>query len=301
MYLWRKLAEPHWLSARESILQARSRGQLAIISKPGRKRLQLEITCRSRNDSRRFVEEFGGRAEKLPRDWLQRFTRVSKTKPLKLGKRLLISKQGDSQITSEVGKPPLLVIPASTAFGTGEHATTAMSLRLLDQLTREWKSGWSLADLGTGSGILALAAKRFGARRVLAIDVDPVAISTAKINARRNGIGGVDFQLADLRHSKPPRNTDIVTANLFSGLLMRLLPKLRRSGWLILSGLLRTQENEFLRALRRNNIEIVKVKRRGKWITVLAKGSGCVPLAAAGGRLTPLWICVSKGRQLGSF
>src|SRR6266496_1676033 len=199
MYLWRKLAEPHWLSARESILQACSRGQLAIISKPGRKRLQLEITCRSRNDSRRFVEEFGGRAEKLPRDWLKRFTRVSKTKPLKLGKRLLISKQRDSQITSEVGKPPLLVIPASTAFGTGEHATTAMSLRLLEQLTREWKSGWSLADL---------------------------------------------------RHWKPPRNTDIVTANLFSGLLMRLLPKLRRSGWLILSGLLCTHGNEFLRALR---------------------------------------------------
>jgi ribosomal protein L11 methyltransferase len=301
MYLWRKLAEPHWLSARESILQARSRGQLAIISKPGRKRLQLEITFRSRNDSRRLVEEFGGRAEKLPRHWLQRFTRVSKTKPLKLGKRLLISRKDNSQITSAVGKPPLLVIPASTAFGTGEHATTAMSLRLLEQLTRGWKNGWSLADLGTGSGILALAAKRFGARRVLAIDVDPVAISTAKINARRNGIGGVDFQLADLRHWKPPRNLDIVTANLFSGLLMRLLPKLRRSGWLILSGLLRTQENEFLRALRRNNIEIVKVKRRGKWITVLAKGSACIPPAAAGGRLTPLWICVGKGRQLGSF
>ncbi len=269
MYLWRKTVEPHWLDTREKILQTRSRGRLAIISRPGRRRLQLEIPCRSRNQSQTLVKEFGGRAEKLPRDWLKRFTRVSKTKPLKLGKRLLISKQGDSQITSEVGKPPLLVIPASTAFGTGEHATTAMSLRLLEQLTREWKSGWSLADLGTGSGILALAAKRFGARRVLAIDVDPVAISTAKINARRNGIGGVDFQLADLRHWKLPRNLEIVTANLFSGLLMRLLPKL--------------------------------IKRRGKWITVLAKGSGCVPLAAAGGRLTPLWICVSKGRQLGSF
>ncbi len=268
MYLWRKTVEPHWLDTREKILQTRSRGRLAIISRPGRRRLQLEIPCRSRNQSQTLVKEFGGRAEKLPRDWLKR---------------------------------SLLVIPASTAFGTGEHATTAMSLRLLEQLTREWKSGWSLADLGTGSGILALAAKRFGARRVLAIDVDPVAISTAKINARRNGIGGVDFQLADLRHWKLPRNLEIVTANLFSGLLMRLLPKLRRSGWLILSGLLRTQENEFLRALRRNNIEIVKVKRRGKWITVLAKGSGCVPLAAAGGRLTPLWICVSKGRQLGSF
>ena len=237
--------------------------------------MQLEITCRSRNDSQKLVEEFGGHAEKLSRDWLKRFTDGEKSKPLKIGKRLVISRKADSQIISAVGKPPLLVIPGGRAFGTGEHATTVMSLRLLEQLTRGWKNGSSLVDLGTGSGILALAAKRFGARRVLAIDVDPVAISTAKTNARRNGIGGVDFQLGDLRHWKPPRNIDIVTANLFIGLLMRLLPKLTHSGWLILSGLLRTQENEFLRVLRRNKIEIVKVKRRGKWIAVLAKSSAC--------------------------
>ena len=290
MYLWRKLAELRWLSAREDILQARSPCRLAIISRPGRKRLQLEITCRSRNDSQKLVEEFGGHAEKLSRDWLKRFTDGEKSKPLKIGKRLVISRKADSQIISAVGKPPLLVIPGGRAFGTGEHATTVMSLRLLEQLTRRWKNDWSLVDLGTGSGILALAAKRFGARRVLAIDVDPVAISTAKTNARRNGIGGVDFQLGDLRHWKPPRNIDIVTANLFIGLLMRLLPKLTHSGWLILSGLLRTQENEFLRVLRRNKIEIVKVKRRAKWIAVLAKSSACVPPAAAGQRLAPLWI-----------
>jgi len=273
MYLWRKAVAPHWLSAREKILQTRSHGRLAIISRPGRNRLQLEIACTSRNDFQKLVEEFGGHAEKLRRDSLTRFTDGEKSKPLKIGKRLAISRKGDSQIAPAVGKPPLLVIPGGRAFGTGEHATTAMSLRLLEQLTREWKSGWSFADLGTGSGILALAARRFGARRVLAIDVDPVAISTAKTNARRNGISGVDFQLGDLRHWKPPRNIDIVTANLFSGLLMRLLPKLRPSGWLILSGLLRLQENEFLRGLRRNNIAIMNVKRRGKWIAVLAKGS----------------------------
>ena len=290
MYLWRKAVAPHWLSAREKILQTRSHGRLAIISRPGCKRLQLEIACASRNDSRKLVEEFGGDAEKLQREWLKRLRDGEKSKPLKIGKRLVISRKGDFPNAPAVGKPPLLVIPGGRAFGTGEHATTAMSLRLLEQLTREWKSGWSFADLGTGSGILALAARRFGARRVLAIDVDPVAISTAKTNARRNGISGVDFQLGDLRHWKPPRNIDIVTANLFIGLLMRLLPKLTHSGWLILSGLLRTQENEFLRVLRRNKIEIVKVKRRAKWIAVLAKSSACVPPAAAGQRLAPLWI-----------
>src|SRR5712672_3163571 len=91
MYQWCKLAEPRWLGAHERILQARAHGKLAIISRPGRKRLQLEIACRSRNLARKLVEEFGGRAEKWPRDWLKRFADLHKSKLLKIGKRLLIS------------------------------------------------------------------------------------------------------------------------------------------------------------------------------------------------------------------
>ena len=205
MYLWRKIAGPRWLSARENILQARSAGRLAIISRPGRKRQQLEIACTSRNDSRKLVEEFGGRTEKLPRNWLKRFACLHGSKPLKVGKRLVIAGKIDFQTPKAfvLKKRRLLVIPASAAFGTGEHATTAMSLRLLERLTREWRNRWSLGDLGTGSGILALAAKRFGAGRLVGIDIDPKAISVAKVNARLNKIDNVDFKLGDLRNWKP--------------------------------------------------------------------------------------------------
>ncbi len=273
MYLWRKIAGPHWLGAHENILQACSGGRLAIISKPGRKRRRLEIACTSRDDSRKLVEKFGGRVEKLPRDWLQRFARLHQSKQIKVGKRLVIAGKIDFQTSKAFGlkKPRLLVIPASAAFGTGEHATTAMSLRLLEGLTREWKNSWSLGDLGTGSGILALAAKRFGAGRVVGIDIDPKAISVAKANARLNKIDNVDFKLGDLRKWKSRAGRDIVAANLYSRLLIEILPKLRRGHWLILSGVLRMQENKLLHALRRNKIEIVKVNRRGKWIAVLAK------------------------------
>src|SRR4029450_377513 len=273
MYLWRKIAEPRWLGAHENILQARSGGRLAIISKPGRKRRQLEIACTSRNDSRKLVEEFGGRTEKLPRNWLQRFARLHQSKPIKVGKRLVIAGKVDFQTPKAfvLNKPRLLVIPASAAFGTGEHATTAMSLRLLERLTREWKNSWSLADLGTGSGILALAAKRFGAGRLVGIDIDPKAIFVAKANARLNKIDHVDFKLGDLRKWKSWAGRHIVAANLYSVLLIEILPKLKRSNWLILSGVLRMHENKFFHALRRNKIEIVKVNRRGKWIAVLAK------------------------------
>jgi ribosomal protein L11 methylase PrmA len=153
----------------------------------------------------------------------------------------------------------------------GRHVTTAMSLRLLERLTREWKNGWSLVDLGTGTGIFALAAKRFGAGRVVGIDVDPKAISVAKANARLSKIDNVDFKLGDLRKWKSWAGRNIVAANLYGELLIEILPKLKRSNWLILSGVLRMHESEFLRPLQRNHIEIVKVNRRGKWIAILAR------------------------------
>jgi ribosomal protein L11 methyltransferase len=268
MHLWRKLVEPGWLGEHENILQARSHGRLVIILRPGHKRLQLEIACTSHNISRKLIEEFGGRTEKWPCDWLKRFADLHKSKPLKIGKRLLI---GRAPKKAEADSFPYsLIIPAGAALGTGEHSTPAMSLRFLECLTRKWKDGWSLADLGTGSGILALAAKRLGAGRVIGIDNDPKAISIAKANARLNKIDNVDFHLGDLRKWKPTGARDIIAANLYSELLIEVLPKLKRCTWLILSGVLRTEESEFLCVLRRNNIEIVNAKRRGKWIAVMA-------------------------------
>jgi ribosomal protein L11 methyltransferase len=180
-----------------------------------------------------------------------------------------------------------LVIPAGMAFGTGEHMTTAMSLRMLERLTREGVArgaqggtrvrspdkGFSLLDLGTGSGILALAAARFGAKRITAIDHDPIAIATAKENARRNNIKQVDFRIADVRRWRFPARIDIITANLFSELLIEILPKLKFAEWLILSGILRSQEPRLLRALKRNEIAVRENNRRGKWVALLAMGA----------------------------
>ena len=176
--------------------------------------------------------------------------------------------------TAHTIKAALLVIPAALAFGTGEHATTAMSLRFLEQLTRRWERGWSLVDLGTGSGILALAAKRFGAGRVIGIDNDPAAISMAKSNARLNKIRGATFQLGDVHRWNRAQRTDVITANLYSGLLIEMLPKLSGSGWLILSGILRSQKHEFVDALQRNHLDVIDMKRRGKWMAFLARRTG---------------------------
>jgi ribosomal protein L11 methyltransferase len=274
MYLWQRLAPPQWWAENEERLRSRLGHRLAVIERPKRTRLQVEAACESRAVLRDVAKEFGGRIEKLPTNWLRRFSQEGEPKPLKVGKRLIINVGGTSASRQHRPLAHNLLVPAGAAFGTGEHPTTAMSLRLLEQTTRGWKAGWSIADLGTGSGILALAGKRFGARRITAIDDDPIAISTAKRNARLNRIDNVQFRVADVRGWKLPRHTDIVTANLFSELLIEILPALTRGRWLILSGILREQEDQLTRALRRQKIDLIRVCRRGKWIALLARCSG---------------------------
>src|SRR5215472_2982664 len=171
MYLWRRWASQEWLIDNEGAVRTLTSDRLAVIERPNRKRVRLEVASESRAVLQKLEKQFGGRIQKFPRDWLKR-SLPRKTKPIKVGSRRLI-------------------IPAGAAFGTGEHATTAMSLRLLEKISREWRSGcWSTVDLGTGSGILALAARLLGAKRVFGIDNDPIAISTAKQNARLNSIRG---------------------------------------------------------------------------------------------------------------
>ncbi len=284
MYLWRRLAAPRWLIANEELLRSRVRDRLTVIERPGWNRALLEVACQSQKQARALVKEFDGRIERLPRDWLERLAK-EKSKPLRIGKRLVIMRAKEKR---EAGSFPYrLVLPAGAAFGTGQHATTAMSLRLLEQVTRGWTSGWSLVDLGSGAGILALAAKRFGAKSVIGIDVDPIAIATAKQNARLNKIDNVDFRVADVRRWNCPHKIHIVTANLFSELLIEVLPKLKRSRWLILSGVLRGQEKELVRALRRNKIDIVRVRRRGKWIAILGRTVHRTVRAIEGNRPLP--------------
>src|SRR6266699_4903015 len=184
MFVWRKRASADWLAANEAALREVTGQQLAIISRPGRKNAIAEVAGSNRRDLENIRSHFGGTIEKLSRDWLTRFSGAQTTKPIKIGKRLIIYRSVTSKNRSR-NKNTSLLIPAGTAFGTGEHTTTAMSLRLLERCTRSWGArgrerspdqNWTLLDLGTGSGILALAAVRFGTRRVIAIDHDPVAI-----------------------------------------------------------------------------------------------------------------------------
>ncbi|MEO8438785.1 MAG: 50S ribosomal protein L11 methyltransferase [Spartobacteria bacterium] len=269
MILWQKQATTSWLAANETSLEILAGSDLAIIARPGKPRTLVQVTCRDRVAARKLRETFGGTVRPCPRFW----ARPQKPHaPFRIGRRL--------EIVSERSGPPRendtrqLVIPAAGAFGTGEHATTAMSLRLLEASSRKLAPGWRLLDAGTGTGILALAARRFGAGRVLGLDNDPRAIAHARSNARLNRISRASFTAADVLNWKPAHRYDFITANLFSELLIAALPSLLRalhkSGGLIASGILRDQANSVTRALRRHGFQLQQQRRRGKWVALQA-------------------------------
>jgi ribosomal protein L11 methyltransferase len=272
----RKHVGARWWRVRGENLTERFRESLAVIERPGRKRVALEITCERARDARTLVRALGGSIERLSPTWLQDFVSQARTKPLRIGSRLVILRTPEEKkIFSLSTRARPIVIPAEAAFGTGDHATTAMCLRLLERITRRLSPGWRMLDAGTGSGILAIAGCYFGARRVLAIDHDPLACTTAKRNACLNGVRQIEFSTGDIRKRKLTGKFEIITANLFSGILIETLPNWSRhlapGGYLILSGILRRQEAAVIRALRRHHLTTSEIRRRGKWMAVSAR------------------------------
>ena len=155
----------------------------------------------------------------------------------------------------ETARPPpegtvRLVLEPGMAFGTGSHETTSLCLRAVDGFLAA-RPGASVLDVGTGSGILAIAAALLGAGRVEATDNDPIAVRVAQENADRNGVGGAVrpslAQLSDLDGS-----FDLVLANILANTLVELSAELRArvapGGQLLLSGLLAAQADDVARA-----------------------------------------------------
>ncbi len=146
------------------------------------------------------------------------------------------------------GPPTTIIIQPSMGFGTGHHATTRLCLAALQQIDVRGKS---VVDVGTGSGVLGIAARRLGASGVLAIDDDADAITAAEENVALNQESRIALEVADLRASKIGR-FDIVIANLTGGLLIASADRLQSfaaaGGQLLLSGFMDHEERDVLHA-----------------------------------------------------
>jgi ribosomal protein L11 methyltransferase len=141
-----------------------------------------------------------------------------------------------------------VVLDPGMAFGTGTHPTTALCLAALSDLLGA-RPGASVLDVGTGSGLLAIAARKLGAGRVAGNDEDPVAVRVARENAERNGAA---LELTGAPVEAIPGAFEVVVANILANVLVDLAPalaaKVAAGGVLLLSGILHPQEDEVRRA-----------------------------------------------------
>lgn len=166
-------------------------------------------------------------------------------------------------------------IDAGQAFGTGHHGTTAGCLETIERIVRSRPVHKAL-DLGTGSGVLAIAVRKLKNIPVLATDIDPIAIRVARENVRRNGISsGIAMEVAPGFHSTAFSRHgpfDLIIANILARPLMKMAPQLVENlspgGSVILSGILAEQRWKVLAAYNGANLRHVRTIWRNGWVTI---------------------------------
>lgn len=278
MYLWHKTAAAEHEEEWQTRLQHVAGAVISAAFRAGR--ISLDVYTEQAEEALILQACYGGEVSQLPEtDWVAA-TAPENTPPLMIRDRIVISASSKPEVLAELkAKYPkriVLSFPAEQAFGTGNHATTSTCLRLLcDYVGSALKDrAWTLADIGCGTGVLALAGLKLGAQSAISFDFDPKAVEVARRNIDRNGgADNLDLFQADVFEWAPKagEQADVVLANLFSTVLQKAFPRLKAAmkadGILIISGILNTQAEETLAAARAAGLTVQKTVLRGKWMT----------------------------------
>jgi len=224
--------------------------------------------------------------------------RARVTKPILIRDAVVVTLEEDEKVVAKLRKKyedrAVISIPPEMAFGTGDHPTTATCLRFLVDVARaqagnEGKS-WDLLDLGTGSGVLAIAGKLLGAGEVRAVDYDEKAVEVCERNILRN-LSSPSLKLrreccepsavsqqktitaeqGDVFEMTSRKTYEVVVANLFSDTLIAAFPRMvkwiKKGGTMIVSGILADQWAKVEEAGEREGLSLLRFVKKGKWVT----------------------------------
>ncbi len=198
-------------------------------------------------------------------DWAENWK--SQYKPFRLGKHIVIRpgwEEYDAEPTDKV-----VTIDPGMAFGTGTHETTGMCVSLVEEYVKE---GMDVIDIGTGTGILAIAAAHMGAKHVLASDIDPMAVRVAKENIEINGFSDViDAREGDLLEAADS-DANVVIANIIADVIIHISAPvralIREGGVFICSGIAREREDEVIDALKKAGYGKLDIRNDGEWTAI---------------------------------
>lgn len=203
-------------------------------------------------------------------DWTESWKKAFK--PFRLGSHMVV-KPSWEDFDAQPGDH-IIEIDPGMAFGTGTHETTGMCVELVEKYVRP---GDACIDIGTGTGILAIAAAHMGARHVLATDLDAVAVRVAAENVRHNGFGDkIDVRCGDLLEAVDAGTlADVIIANIIAdviiGLAAPVKPFIREGGVFICSGIAVNRLDDVLDALKAAGYTPLDVVTRGEWSAVAAR------------------------------
>ncbi len=189
-------------------------------------------------------------------------------KPVDVGERFTILPPWEKPNKGRIN----LIIDPGMAFGTGHHETTRTCLLLMDKyapgLPRE-----RFLDVGTGTGILAIAASKLGFHEVLGLDNDPLAVEATRLNGKLNNLPDIDIREGGITAAEG--TFDLITANLFSGVLIRIAPeiasRLTPRGIVTISGILQDQKEEVFASFKKAGLELLDTLVDRTWISAVCR------------------------------
>ena len=188
--------------------------------------------------------------------------------PMDVGQRLAIVPSWQDYDTDRVK----LILDPGLAFGTGGHETTSLCLEVLDERV---KGGERVLDIGTGSGILAIAALKLGAAEAEGVDIDPMCVRTAGENAQRNGVADHFKVLVGDLSDQASGQYNIITANIVAAAILSLAPHvpplMAPGARFIASGIITERKDEVLTGLQAAGLAPIEVKEKRGWVCIICE------------------------------
>ena len=188
-------------------------------------------------------------------------------KSFNIGDRILIKPSWEEEVDTD---KIVIEIEPKMAFGSGTHETTSLCMEYVEDKDL---SGMDILDIGCGSGILSILAKKLGAKNVLACDIDPIAVSSTIDNAK---INEVDLQAKESNlFDNIEGKYDLIFANILAVILVEMIGQskdyIKKSGILVLSGIINEKAGMVKEALSENDYEILDQREKGEWTLLVAR------------------------------